>query len=302
MEKKKPGRPKKKLLVEPIDIQGIVTKPVKTNDCIELVYSNPSLFKKLFQMYKSFEVSEIEIVFYPDKMLLYTTDHLGKSNIYVNIEGKHMNLYYCGKTTHIIIKRENLERILGTLGKTNYKISIQIHEDNKTTMYITINDYEYNSEDIYDIDVILVQNDNAIPTMTDETYPLQFKFNSKHFKNKINNIRKSSPVFTIQKYGDDPLQITYDKSQKGTNWTGVYNDKEKMELKCDITPDDVFNVSVVIDYIRPFSNSNIGDDVYIKVDKHDKISFMTPLDKKGDDYAAYVKIFTEIKDYRNTPL
>ncbi len=117
-------------------------------------------------------------------------------------------------------------------------------------------------------------------------------------KGKVNNARKLSQVFTIQKYGDYPLQLTYDKLQRGTNWTGVYNDSNKMGLKCTLTDDEIFNVSVVTDYIRPFTNSGIGEYVNIAVDRHEPICFTTNLDLKGNDHVANISILTEIKDYR----
>ena len=53
--------------------------------------------------------------------------------------------------------------------------------------------------------------------------------------------------------------------------------------------------NVDIDYIKPFSNSSIGDEVIIAVDKTKKLSLTSYLDKCEHGYAATVKIFTEIK-------
>jgi hypothetical protein len=45
--KKKPGRPKKKIANVPVEVHGIVDKPVNDEDLLELVYCNPTLFKKI---------------------------------------------------------------------------------------------------------------------------------------------------------------------------------------------------------------------------------------------------------------
>ncbi len=299
IEKKKPGRPRKKTLTAPIEVHGIVSEPVDKNDIMELVYCNPSLFKKLLQLYKQFDVGEIEMSFTHTGLTIQCKDHLKKSNICTIIDGRCMNLYYCKMPVRIYVTHEDLESILGVINKNHSKITFILREDYRSLMYINIRDIEYSSDDWYDIDVVFKQNDEAAQSAKDDDtdYPVKFKVTSKHLKNKINNIRKLSPFLIIQKVGSGPVQLTFDKAQK-VNFTSIYNDPEKIELKSTIADDDVFSVSVNIDYIRPFSSSNIGDDVYVAADKLKKISFMTHLDKKDIGHACCVKIYTEIKDYR----
>lgn len=299
--KKKPGRPKKKVVTVPVEVHGIVHQPVNEGDLFELVYCNPTLFKRLMQLYKAFEVSEVEMNFDPLGVKIVTKDHLGKSTIYTTIDGRCMNLYYCKAPIRICVKRDNLDRVLGTLGKNHYKITLFLKENYRSTMYMVIRDLEYNNDDRYEIDVSFKPEDAAVLARDDDTnYPIKFKMSSRHFKTKIGNIRKLSQTFAIQKSGNEPLQLTFDKAQK-VNWIGVYYDSEKIDLKSTLAEDEIFSVSVVIDHIKPFSNSNIGDEVFIAADKREKMSFMTLLDKKDIGYAACVKIFTEVKDYRRIP-
>ncbi len=302
-EKKKPGRPKKKVPAVPIEVHGIVEAPVNPEDIMELVYCNPNLFKKLLQLFKQFNVSEVEMLFDKAGLRMFCTDHLQKSNIYTTIDGKCMNLYYCKAPTRICITRADLERILGILGKTHFKITFRLRDDARSVLCIIIKDIEYNSDETFDIDITCKVDDGLKDAakgtgLDDDTnYPLKFKFAAKHFKNRINNIKKLSATAIIQKVGDGPLQFTCDKVQK-INFAGIYNDPDKIELKSMLGADDIFSISVNINYIKPFSNSNIGDDVYIAVDHVGKISFMTYLDKKDIGYACCVKIFTEIVDHR----
>lgn len=298
-EKKKPGRPKKKITTVPIEVHGIVEKPVNEEDVVELVYCNPTMFKKLLQLYKQFEVSEVEMNFDKVGLKIVTKDHLGKSTIYTTIDGRCMNLYYCKLPIRICVRRDNLERVLGTLGKNNYKITFILKDNYRSNMYMIIKDLEYNREDSYEIDVGFKPEDNARDLAGDDdtNYPIKFKLSSKHFKTLINNVKKLSPVITLQKVGDEPVQFTFAKVQK-INWIGVYSDPEKISLKSSITGDDIFSVSIIIDHIKPFSNSNIGDDVYIAAHQTEKMSFMTLLDKKEDiGWACAIKVFTSIKGY-----
>ncbi len=299
VEKKKPGRPRKKVLTTPIEVCGIVHEPADKGDIMELVYSNPSLFKKLLQLYKQFDAGEIELSFTHVGLTIQCRDHLGKSNICTTIDGRCMNLYYCKMPVRIYVTHGDLERILGVINKNHSKITFILREDYRSVMYINIRDIEYSSDESYDIDVVFKQTDESAQVGIDDDtdYPVKFKVTSKHLKNKINNIRKFSQFLIIQKAGNGPVQLTFDKAQR-VNFTSAYNDPDKIELKSTIADDDVFSVSVNIDYIRPFSSSNIGDDVYISADKTRKISFMTHLDKKDTGYACCVKIYTEIKDYR----
>lgn len=296
--KKRPGRPRKKVITPPVIIHGIVDKPVNAEDVVELDYCNPMLFKKLIHLYKSFVVSEVEMKFDYDGVSIITKDHLDKSTVYTKIDGKCMNLYYCKIPIKICIKRENLDRVFGSLNKNHYKLTILLKENYRSTLYIIIKDLEYNNDDSYEVDVVFKpKTDEPEVNDDDSDYPLKFKISSKHFKTKINNIGRLSPTFTIQKYGDEPLQFTFDRAQK-VNWTGVYHDASKINLKSSLDEDEIFSVSVPIDYIKPFSNSGIGDDVYISADKKKKISFATEIDKKDIGYACTVKIFTQIKEYR----
>lgn len=299
VEKKGPGRPKKVVVNAPVEVHGIVDKPVNEEDLLELVYYNPTLFKKIMQLLKAFEVSEVEMNFDAAGTKITAKDHLGKSTLYITIDGRCMNLYYCKAPMRVTVKRESLEKVLGTLGKNHYKITFILKENYRSTMYLVIKDLEYNNDDTYEIDVVFKPEDAARNEARDDdtNYPIKFKISSKHFKTKINNIQKLSPTFTIQKCGTEPLQLTFDKAQK-VNWTGVYNDSEKIDLKSTLADDEIFNVSLYINYIKPFSNSNIGDDVYIAADKREKMSFMTLLDKKDIGWSCGIKIFTEVKDYR----
>ncbi len=297
-EKKRPGRPRKKAVTAPIEVHGVVERPVNDDDVMEMVYCNPSLFKKLLQLYKQFDVGELEMNFDKTCLKIYCKDHLKKSNIYTEIDGRCMNLYYCKMPIRIYVTRDSLERILGMMGKNHYKITFLLKENYKSMMYIVIKDIEVDSDDAYDVDVISRPDTAAWDARDDDSaYPIKFKLPSKHLKARINNIRKISPVIIVQKVGNGPIQLTFDKA-RNVNFTGVYKDSDKIDLKSTIADDDIFSVSVEIDYVKPFSNSNIGDDVLIAADKTERISFMTCLDKKDIGYACSVKIFTEIKDYR----
>jgi len=300
VEKKKPGRPKKKIATVPIEVHGIVDAPVNEEDLLELVYCNPNMFKKIFHLFKQFEVSEVEMNFDKQGLKIVTKDHIGKSTIYTTIDGRCMNLYYCAAPMRVCIKRDNLEKVLRTLSKNHYKITFLLRANYRSSMYVIIKDFEYDSDDAYDIDVVYSPEQQIVECKdNNEEYPIKFCISAKHFKTRINNIKNLSPTMAVEKSGNGPLQLTYVKSSNKQNvgWTSVYNDPAKIKLISTIADDDLFSVSVCIDYIKPFSNTVIGDEVFIAASKDKRMSFMTRLDQRSVGWSAEIIVFTDIKKF-----
>lgn len=300
--KKRPGRPKKQMTSIPIEICGIVEKPAGDTAVMELVYCNPGMFKKILTLYKQFKASELELGFDQKGLLIFSKDHLNKSNIYTLIDGRCMNWYYCKMPIRICIKRDSLEKVLGTLSKNNYKITFLLKEENyRSTMFIVIKDAEYEIDNSYEIEISFKKyEDVEIEEKKDDdaNYPIKMRMSSKYFKTQIASIRKLSKFLTIQKCGKDNLQLTCPQVQK-VNWTGICSNEQKLDIKSTLGNDDLFNVSICIDYFHAFSNTTLGDEVFLAAHRSEKMSFMTRLDEKKDvGFSATVKVFTEIKDYR----
>lgn len=296
--KKRPGRPKKNVVIAPIVIQGIKTAPSVQGHILELVYHNPALFSKLLRLYKQYEVSDVEMRFDLTGVRLCTTDHLGKSKIYATIEGSCMDLYYCKEPMRVCVKRSNIENVLDYLGKNHSKITILFRDsDFRSKMHMIIRDDEYNNDGQYEIDVEYKVEEAIVAPDDDSTYPVKFCFTTRHLKSKIAQIRKLSDTFMIQKTGVSPLQITCE-NPRGVSWTEVYADPAKISLISTITDEDAFTVSMFIDYVKPFANSSLGDHIHIAAHQTKNISFMTQLDHGNNGWACCVKIFTEIKTVR----
>jgi hypothetical protein len=285
--KKKPGRPKLQNSNTKMSIEGISLTPANKEDCVELAYLNPKFFKKLFKIFKEYEISEINIVF--DKTEVRFILKNDNVNIVFTMYGKHLHFYYCAQPKQVVVMRESLEKIM-TCDKKDYKLTICLKDSNKSAMFIIIRDYEYESNDQYKIDVIPkeIYSDNVDETLS---YPIKFTLSSKHFKKKINDIQKISPTLTIQKNGDEPIQFTFAEA-KQINYNGIYANDEKIKLESTLNPNDVFLISVCIGYIKPYSNSVIGDDTIIRADQNKKLAFITMLDKRDGEYACCLQILT----------
>lgn len=166
-------------------------------------------------------------------------------------------------------------------------------------MYIIIKNSEYDNTEEYQIDAVHKPDDAKENEVNNEDadYPLKFRLSSKHFKNRINNIKQISKTVIIEKKGNDPLQITFDKERK-IDGAGIYPNSDKIDLKWTLGDNAILRVAVPIDYIKPFSDSNIGEQVHIAVHIHDKLSLTTFLDQVGvDEWICCVKVSTEIKNH-----
>ena len=303
--KKRPGRPKKTIINVPVEIRGIVNKPVNEENVLEVVYQNPKIFKKIFSLDKAYEANEICIDFSPSKFIIMTKNHTGTIIKRCIFNCNRLNHFYCKENMEIDIKREMIEKIFRTLDKPHYKITFVLKEDFKSMLYIYIKDFELECEHQYGIELIQKVQRPDESQFNISGYPISFNLPSKSFKRLINDFDSHSDILTIIKNGTDPLQLTYEEVKKITLSTS-YNNSDKINLKSTIKDDDILSVSIHTSNIKPFSNASIGDIVYITVDKNKPICFSTKLDKisieKQDGtydigYVCEVSVLSEIKKY-----
>lgn len=300
--KKKPGRPKKAVESVVVEMKGIVDKPINADVgfILELVHDRPAMFKKVFSQFKQFEVSEIEMNFDPQGLKIFTKDHLQKSDIDTTVNGNFISRYYCQRPIRVCINRENMAKVLGALSRSIYKITFVLREeDYRKAMYVITYDLLLGFETTYVIDVKYKPEEHigAVAANDDTNYPIKFQMPSKQFKSLINHYRSMSPTLIIQKNGEGPLEFTCEKAT-GVNWSAACGSADKIKLISTLPPDDIFSVSIFIDYFKPFADATIGDNVIIACDKHKRMSFMTQLDEKSEGWACCIKIYTVIKEYR----
>lgn len=299
--KKKPGRPKKPKETAQIEHKGVVGTPTCDGDILEIVYSNPMLFRRVLALYKAYGVSEIELRFSRAGITIESGAHLKNTCIYTDIRGANMNLYYCEQDVSIFMNRGHLENVLNTLTKTCSQITFVLKKQNfRSILYVVIRDPGAEIDYSFDIDVAYKETGGAPTThYSDGDYPLRFQLSSKDFKQQISNMKKLSSVWMLQKNGAiGPLQLAFEHQHNGISaFSAVFLSPEKIALQSTLTDADILNVSVPIDAILPFSNSALADDVLIAADYERRISFTAMLDKSSlpdtDPYACVVRVFTE---------
>ncbi len=294
--KKRPGRPRKEREIASLDIKGILAAPINAEDAIELVYHDPALFSKMLKLYKNYEVKDVEMKFDSNGIKMNAVDHLGKSKIYIVIDGACMDAYYCAAPIRICVKRTNLEHAIGHIGKNHNKITLISKRDDNKTLYLIIRGSEYENDSQYEIEVSPKVDEVAGDFVDDDSqYPIKFNFTLAHFKTKIAQAEKMGKTLTIEKAGNGHLQLTGDNGPgKQVQWSEIYSRPDKINLQSTIAEDDILRANVIIEYIQPFAKSSIGDHVHICAHKTEKISLAASTNASDRGWACTVKVFTDL--------
>jgi len=309
--KKKPGRPRKRVPVVPVERHGIAIDPTVDENIMEFVYENPKLFKKIFTLYKSYVVGEVLIEFRADSMRFISHDHTKKVHIFADFDCHMLNHYYCAKPEvagqlplRVSVKAESLSKTFKNLDKVPCKITFILKRDEyRNILHVVIKDGEMDDEQNYEIELIDQVKVTIRPEdFDDRRYPLKFTIPTKNFKKKITDIYNVSPALTIQKRGDAPLEFTYDVPKK-VSLVSVYKNHDQIRLQSTVDSNDILSASIMLELLKPFSNSNMGEQVAVSVDKFLPTSFTSELDLKktnnpdgtiAERHVCTIRVFIEV--------
>lgn len=298
---KKPGRPKKKLIIKPENvINGIITKPNDNVNAMELIYTDPKIFKKIFGMFRGYYVDDIFINFTEDKVLMSSRDHTKKTIIKIELDCNKISEYFCKRNFNICVKREYLEKIFSTIEKNHSKIILFSKEDTyKSSLEINLINEDLSIHDNYIIDLSLQQCDiedtisKTIETLNKDMYSIKFNVKSKSFKKFINDTSANGKLLTIEKVGDNNLQFKMCFNNK-INFTRTIINESGFNISSKLSDNDFFNVNMELEYIKPFSNMNINDYITVYIDNENKkVIFECII----DDNLFVINIYNNIINY-----
>ncbi len=289
--KRGPGRPKKVPKVSKADLLGVIDTPTNTDNRVELCYRNPAAFKKIIDLHADDGANEMKFCFSKQETYVPAKSHTSKTALHLLIVGKNLDSYFCSEPVSATVKVTDMKTVFGSVIKTAKKVRFELRESYRDRMYIIFEGNEYGAIEKFDI---AVSQNNILESREimdqDLLYPLRVNFASDYIKNRFANLSKIHKFVKIQQSGSN-LQFTHDKGH-GINWTSVYPDKEK--LRADIKPNiGLVDVSVSLDYILPFTNSKIGENVTISIDTHKKICMSSVFDNYGTDWVFHIKIYAD---------
>lgn len=267
-KRKGPGRPKKKPNKKQTDKIGIANQPKNINNHVEFIYDNPEVFKKLFQFFKSAEVDDIEMIFNPASIIMYTTDHSKKTQIRVKIDAAKLSFYYCKEKISIGIKANEIEPIMKKIDKWYDKLTItvsKLHSELSLTLQNTLM-----MDECFRIE--RMTNYNKIESeqiFNDLNYMIKFTLPSKFFKKFVSDIKELSNYISIVQEGENkPVKFEYEKKGKKVKASSSFKEPEKVNLVSTITNEGTFRVSLVTDHIKDISSSQLSEQVDIMIDEN----------------------------------
>lgn len=316
--RKRPGRPRKKISKDIIKKEGIVDAPSETAEdermqiVMEMVYGNPELFKKIFTELKNLSVENLRLQFHSEGISILTKDHLEKSELLGEIIGSRLNRYYCEAPFEIAVDQTHLLQILQTLKKDHSKITfISTRNTQRSRLRIILHNATLNEDSAYNVEVKTVpEYDGTIreDLLYEPEYPLSFELDSKYFKAKVADWDRLGEVIKIEKLGDEdsPLVINHVFGDKKGDHETVFKDPKKINLVTDIAEGDLFAVSVLLQNLKPISNSTVADKIKISAHENHRLIFTSLLDQQIDESTnrpvegtevCIIKILTEIVSF-----
>lgn len=301
--KRRPGRPRKRILKEPAQRQGLLDTPSDPNNIVEVLYDKPINFKKICSYWKSLNADKIKFAFSPTHLILYTKNYKETNDVGITCDGSKLNKFYCPHAINISVGFGNLQLVLDKLDRSYETISfvIQKKTQHKTLHIILHNDV--NIPEFFEIELIMdadKPNDvGPLQMFNDPTpYALEFKLPGKYFKKMISDTKQFDKQWTLEKFGDaGNLMFTYKSGNGQVKATVVPKSLKDIGLKSLVKVNEIFSVSVYIDTIKPTSASQLAEVIHIKASKDRPLWIWAELDEK----AIMVNVLVQIVDHRVPP-
>ncbi len=292
--KRSVGRPRLIQRVDPLPKLGLVVAPSNNDNLVELSYDNVSIFKKIFSLLKLMNVKEINIQFNTNYTKIFGIDHLEKNLINIKINSNKLNHYYCEYPINITLDPKNLDKITQKIDK-NYNLFSMILKKNtfRNNLIIILNNKVLSIDESHIIN--LIENDVDLHPFYEKSldynvYPLKFELTGKYFKKLINDVSIFSEIFTIEKVNKSPLQFIYKNINNTIKGYNICKDDAKIKLQTNLNDNEIFSVSVRIDYIKALSNSLLSDKVKIYADSENDLVFSLLIDSGVFEVVIYTSI------------
>jgi hypothetical protein len=313
--KKKPGRPKKDVIRKVVPKEGIVSMPCNASleayqpmsvNVVEIIYDNPMMFKKIFNLFKTMEVDTVRLLFDKDTIKMYCTVHSNKSRIYIKIYGACMNRYYRHEQLEISFSPGNINKILSTLTKDHGQIIIASNRQNKQSKICVVlcND-EMDVNEVYDIEI-----NNADPydwsieqeLEKEVDYPIKFDLTARYFKKKISDCDPLCDILRIEKTGYEDLHFSYVFKDKHGCLNSYFKNPGKINLISYLDDGEIFSTGFHLEHVKPFSSALIADEITISADKDNALIFTAYLDREERTFVPEadptVKVKSPSKKYK----
>lgn len=292
--KRSVGRPRLIQRVDPLPRLGILNSPSNDENLVELSYDNVSIFKKIFNLLKTMNVKEINMQFTSNYTKIFGIDHLEKNLINIKIDSNKLNHYFCENNINITLDPKNLDKITQKIDKHYSLFSIILKKKTyRNNLIIILNNKILSIDESHIINLI---ENNVDPnsfydrSLDYNTYPLKFELTGKYFKKLINDVSTFSEIFTVEKIDKHPLQFIYKNINNTIKGYNICNSPDKIKLQTSLAENEIFSVSVRIDYIKSLSNALLSDKIKIFAHSEEDLVFNLLIDNGVFEVVIYTSI------------
>lgn len=292
--KRSVGRPRLIQRVDPLPRLGILNSPSNDENLVELSYDNVSIFKKIFNLLKTMNVKEINMQFTSNYTKIFGIDHLEKNLINIKIDSNKLNHYFCENNINITLDPKNLDKITQKIDKHYSLFSIILKKKTyRNNLIIILNNKILSIDESHIINLI---ENNVDPnsfydrSLDYNTYPLKFELTGKYFKKLINDVSTFSEIFTVEKIDKHPLQFIYKNINNTIKGYNICNSPDKIKLQTSLAENEIFSVSVRIDYIKSLSNALLSEKIKIFAHSEEDLVFNLLIDNGVFEVVIYTSI------------
>lgn len=225
---------------------------------------------------------------------IFGIDHLEKNLINIKINANKLNHYYCEYPINITLDPKNLDKITQKIDKNYNLFSIILKKNTyRNNLIIILNNRVLSIDESHIIN--LIENDVDLNSFYEKSldynlYPLKFELTGKYFKKLINDVSIFSEIFTIEKINKAPLQFIYKNINNTIKGYNICKDDSKIKLQTSLDENEIFSVSVRIDYIKALSNSLLSEKVKIYADNENDLVFNLLIDNGVFEVIIYTSI------------
>lgn len=273
-KKAHPGRPKSAPKTTLPEIRRIIAEPDNPANDLEFMYSEPSVFKCIFNYFHSSKSRDIVMQCTSTKIVFFAKTQSDMSRSMIEIDGNMVTKYFCRSDRVLKIQLDDVLHHFKSIDATTHMVEINQATASPDELMILLHDYNQGKSS----DRTFMLNNFVIPhdlfdtefIVKDLLHTFHVKFNqtAKQFKKTITDLHNYKSMGTsavLEKTPATHLQFTI--SHLSQHFKVVYERDEAIGLEQTITGDDFLRVELQTEYMKEFAGTILNDlTIYAKND------------------------------------
>lgn len=258
LKKRGPGRPPKQPQQAPLAIQGIQLQPQSEENFIEMIYCNPTSFKKIFALYNQYGVENVNIAFGEEGVSVIGLSKKGEVDVQIYFDGNKMNIYYCKEPVVITVPLSPLMSAIKTINATHCSICFRIQEATKRSfLEIQLRDSSVDSYEVFHIKQTEARGPQTYVPISTLNMPMSLEVSAIHLKHKVTTMAGIGEYITFSKMENKQfIMKSVENSSNVVHWNSSYIEPSKIKLSIDDSC--IIHANFLVSYIAPIGKLNVG--------------------------------------------